>query len=294
MQTETLRLSRPEDIPALRELWYLAFGDDGAYVDNFFKTYYRPDRMLVLEAEGGVRAMTAWFDTQFAVPGRGEYRAAYLYAVATHPDWRSRGLSGRLLAWADDYFRSLDIPAVTTVPAQPSLHNFFGANGFKECFRHFEGTLTPGELPPAGEPVFRRAAPAEYGRVREALLSDIPHIAFPEDALRYQEGCCALGTGGLFVGDTAAGPVCLCAEEAGDGLVILKEYLGSPAARRLALADLVRTVPAQRWLVRGPRPEHEDPADRKKGQFGMLKWLDPEQNRTWDWSSTAYLGLAFD
>ena len=28
--------------------------------------------------------------------------------------------------------------------------------------------------------------------------------------------------------------------------------------------------------------------------FGMLKWLSPAQERAWDWSSTAYLGLAFD
>ena len=133
--------SVPGDIPTLRELWQLAFGDSGPYVDNFFNTYYRPERMLVLEEDGLVRAMTAWFDTTFVVPGAGEFRAAYLYAVATHPDCRSRGLSGQLLAWADEWFRERGIPAVTTVPAQPSLHNFFGANGFRECFELFEGKL---------------------------------------------------------------------------------------------------------------------------------------------------------
>lgn len=66
------RLSFPADIPALRALWSLAFGDDGAYVDNFFHTYYRPDRVLVLEEEGQVRSMTAWFDTVFVVPGPGK------------------------------------------------------------------------------------------------------------------------------------------------------------------------------------------------------------------------------
>ena len=48
---ETLRCSTTQDIPRLRELWYLAFGDDGAYVDNFFDTYYKPERMLVLEED---------------------------------------------------------------------------------------------------------------------------------------------------------------------------------------------------------------------------------------------------
>ena len=88
------RLSNPADIPRQRELWQLAFGDEGAYVDNFYDTCYRPERMLMLEEDGVVQAMTAWFDTTFVVPERGEYRAAYLYAVATHPEARGEGWPG--------------------------------------------------------------------------------------------------------------------------------------------------------------------------------------------------------
>ena len=69
-------------------------------MDNFYRTYYRPERMLLLEEDGEVQAMTAWFDTTFVVPERGRYRAAYLYAVATHPEARGRGLAGQLLAGA--------------------------------------------------------------------------------------------------------------------------------------------------------------------------------------------------
>ena len=288
------RPSRPDDIPAQRQLWNLAFGDDGAYIDTFYRTYYEPQRMLVLEEDGAVRSMTAWFDTTFVVPGQGEYRAAYLYAVATHPDCRGRGLAGRLLADADDFFRSLGIPAVTTVPAEPSLHNFFGANGFGECFRHFEGWLSPSELPSAKSPLLHPVTAAQYGAVREELLAQIPHISYPEQALKYQAGCCALSRGGLFAGETPEGLVCLCAEGTGKGVVILKELLGNPAACRHALPDLPRVAPAPRWLVRTPRSGDETPSDRRLGRFGMLKWLDPEQKNTWDWSSTGYLGLAFD
>ena len=286
----TVRPSVPADIPAQRELWKLAFGDPEPYIDNFYSTYYRPERVLVLEEEGVVRSMTAWFDTTFVVPGRGEYRAAYLYAVATHPDCRGKGLAGKLLAGADEYFRSLGIPAITTVPAEPSLHNFFGANGFRECFRLFEDKLSPQELPdPKGEPVLRPLTPGEYGALREKLLADTAHIAYPEDALAYQAGCCRLSGGGLFGGETPEGAVCLCAEGAGDGLVIVKEHLGSPAAKRLSLPDLARVAPAERWLVR-------EPASNGAGgwNFAMLKWLDPGMAACWDWDSTAYLGLAFD
>ena len=47
-----LRPSVPEDVPVQRTLWSLSFGDDRAYINNFYKNYYRPDRVLVLEAEG--------------------------------------------------------------------------------------------------------------------------------------------------------------------------------------------------------------------------------------------------
>lgn len=289
----TVRPSVSADVPAQRELWKLAFGDSDEYTGNFYRTYYRPERVVVLEEEGAVRSMTAWFDTAFAVPGRGEYRSAYLYAVATHPDCRGRGLAGKLLAGADEYFRSLAIPCVTTVPAEPSLHNFFASNGFRECFRILGGTLRREELPLPPSNVLRSASTEEYGRVREGLLKDIPHIAYPPDALAYQAGCCALGDGGLFVGETEEGPVCLCAERADEELVIVKECLG--AGKRPVFLDLPRIAPAKRWEMRGPRPQDERPDLRGNlGKFGMLKWLDPALEKAWSWDTVGYLGLAFD
>ena len=291
----TVRPSVPEDIPAQRELWKLAFGDSDQYIDNFYNTYYRPDRVVVLEEDGVVQSMTAWFDTTFVLPGQGEHRAAYLYAVATHPDSRGRGLAAKLLAGADEYFRSLAIPAVTTVPAEPSLHNFFGANGFRECFRILGSSLRREEIPLPPPNLLHPVSTEEYGRVRETLLQDIPHIAYPEDALTYQAGCCALGDGGLFVGDTPAGPVCLCAERADDELVIIKEYLGRAGMGRYILPDLPRIAPARRWEIRGPRSaEFCVGVNENLGKFGMLKWLDPELESAWDWSTVGYLGLAFD
>ncbi len=68
----TVRPSVPEDVPAQRELWKLAFGDSDQYIDNFYNTYYRPERVVVLEEDGAVRSMTAWFDTTLVLPGQGE------------------------------------------------------------------------------------------------------------------------------------------------------------------------------------------------------------------------------
>ncbi len=285
------RTSVKEDIPALRALWKLAFGDSEAYIGNFFDAYYRPERVLVLEDGGAVQSMTAWFDTSLVVPGQGEYRSAYLYAVATRPECRGKGFSSRLLGWADGFFREKGIPSVTTVPAEPSLHEFFGRNGFRECFRLSQGPMGD-ELPePRGENPLRPASPKEYKAVRDRLMADCPYpyVKYPEDALAYQAGCCALGEGGLYVGETSKGPVCLCVE--GDGQTMLfKERLGcfSPDF----LPWLPRLFPAERQLYRSAPPRK--PGSECVWKFGMLKWLDPALEREWDWDTVGYLGLAFD
>lgn len=286
-----IRVSRPEDVPAQRELWQLAFGDEEDYIDNFYRTYYRPEQMLVLEEEGVVRAMTAWFDTVFCLP-EGDVRAAYLYAVATHPGSRGRGMSGALLAWADDYFRSLGISAVTTVPARPSLHDFFGANGFRECFRLDKTRLEAEQLPVDGPVRLDRVSAAEYGRVREQLLAGTAHIAYPLPALEMQAGCCRVDGGGLYTGEGPEGPFCLCAEFAGEELAVCKELLGRPEARRQALSALAGLGAGRTWEIR--QPAEGENGGKETEKFAMLKWIDEKRAEMWQWDRTAFLGLAFD
>ena len=283
-----VRPSTPEDIPAQRLLWHLAFGDEGAYVDNFYSTYYRPERVLVLEEGGQVRSMTAWFDTTFVVPGRGAYRAAYLYAVATHPDCRGRGLAGRLLAEADRYFRALSIPAVTTVPAEPSLHDFFGANGFRECFVHGAFSCHPenSAAAPCAPVGLEPLTPMAYTALREECLTGLPHITIPAEMAAYQAGACALTPGGgLYALAAPHARAALCAEGMENGQLLLKELLCHPEDLDWVLSRLPSLLP--NWSRAYRTPWGDTP-------FGMLKWLDPEQKDAWDWSRTAYLGLAFD
>ena len=57
---------------------------------------------------------------------------------------------------------------------------------------------------------------AEYGVLREGLLSKLGHIALPMDALLYQAGCCRIDGGGMYLVGAPAGPAALCAEGTGD------------------------------------------------------------------------------
>ena len=275
-----LRASRIPDVPRLKELWKLAFGDEDAYIDHFFDRYYIPERVLVLEEGGQVQAMTAWFDMP-VVSARSEvFPSAYLYAVATHPDCRGRGLAGRLLTFADQWLKEQGFVCVTTVPAQPDLHMFFGQNGFEECFALERREYTA--LPVGQEIEFEPIGPAEYNRLREQMLNGVSHVSYSQSALDYQAGVCALSGGGLY----RVGSGCACVERAGDE-VFVKELLVSEEEWEMALAAITRIHPAEHCHVRAPYM-----GKGEKWEFAMIKWLVPEPE--WSEQKNAYLGLAFD
>ena len=276
-----LRPSEQRDVPTLKELWKLAFGDEDSYIDHFFDRYYTPERMLVLEQDGVVQAMTAWFDMPLVSAGGEEYPAAYLYAVATDPARQGRGLAGDLLSFADRWLREHGFACVTTVPARPDLHVFFGKNRFEECFVLEQQECHPqsGVEPACMEPVDAR----QYGQLREQALAGTDHVAYAPAALEYQAGVCALSGGGLYwAGENA----CLCVEMSTEGAVV-KELLAPQEEREAILAAVAHMHRAKKYWVRTPWTGAGEP-----WRFAMVKWL-VSPPAGWD-TKTAYLGLAFD
>ncbi len=268
------------DRPRLRELWKLAFGDSDAYIDCFFAACPDPERVLVLADEGGVQAMTAWFDMPLVSAGSGQWPGAYLYAVATHPDCRGKGYAGRLLDWAGEWLRGKGFACLTTVPASESLHRFFAANGFEEQFALVEREVAP-NLNVVPAPI-HAVEWQEYGEIRENCLADMTHVACGAEGLSYQQAVCRLSGGGLF----RAGGGCACVERAGDTAVV-KELLAPVAEHPAVLSALAEAIPAKRWLVRTPCQ-----VGQAGTPFAMYRWL---IGRPAQWpANPAYFGLAFD
>lgn len=276
-----LRASVWADVPRLKELWKTSFGDQDAYIDHFFTCYYVPERMLVLTQDGQVQAMTAWFDMPLVSADGQRWPSAYLYAVATHPDCRGRGLAGQLLAFAGHWLKERGFACVSTVPARADLHAFFGRNGFEECFtlQQQEYKPQPGTQPARLESVSAQ----QYNVLRERVLTGADHIACAQQAMEYQAGVCALSGGGLY---RVAAHGCACIELAGDE-VYVKELLAQPQERETALAAIAKAHPAQRYWVRSP-----DAGQAEPWEFAMLKWLIPQPK--WNKKTAPYLGLAFD
>ena len=136
--------------------------------------------------------------------------------------------------------------------------------------------------------------PADYNAIRNRLLEGVPAVHYPEQLIRLQQGMSAMSGGGLYRVVAGGMEGCAAAEYLEDGeSVLFKELLLPPEQMGRGLAALEKRLPGRRCHVRTPAG-WEGMKGSYLQPFAMLKWLDPEVEAAWDWSSTAYLGLAFD
>lgn len=194
-------------IASLKRLWQDVFGDTEEAVDSFFSIAYAPDRCMY-HTEGG-QAVSAlyWLDCQC----RGR-RLAYIYAVATDPKHRGKGLASRLLRRTHARLKELGYAGAVLKPAD-GLFPFYERLGYVPSgfLRRFD--VEAGSVPA----VLKELTPAEYAAVRRTFL--------PENAV-IQEGITLefLHTyARFFAGDEAL--VCVTREEN-----IVLEYLGDPGS----------------------------------------------------------------
>ncbi len=157
---------------SMQELWSLVFGDEWEYLEDFFNTFF-PDPHLsgpnaetgcmtsdgnrILFVCDGERVISQLFMIPYEIGGMRE-KAAYLYALATHPDYRGRGLMGELIRKAQQLVRESGMAGAFLIPAEETLKGYYEGYGFcaQEPSRQTEagvlqpvrGADTDGSLPP--------------------------------------------------------------------------------------------------------------------------------------------------
>ena len=106
-------------------MWTAAFGDDEQFIDSFLIRYYSRSRMLTAEYEGRTAAMLHLlpFESQLG-------RTTYIYGVATAPEFRRRGLAGKLMGEAMRLIADRGDDAALLIPSEEWLRGFYAPYGF--------------------------------------------------------------------------------------------------------------------------------------------------------------------
>ncbi len=201
----------------LKELWMLAFGDSREFVDLFWDTGFSNDRCQYLTEQGQVTAALYWLDCRF----RGQ-KQAYIYAVATHPDHRGKGLCRKLMARSQAVLAERGYTAALLKPGGEGLIRMYEKMGCRTC-THLQEFFCE-----AGSPLpLRLVTPAEYAQIRRQYLPEDGLIQ-EEENLSFLASYC-----GLYAGEDF-----LCCGGPEDGAFRCLELLGNRDAAPGILAAL--------------------------------------------------------
>ena len=125
----TLGLVGREYISDLKEIYSLSFNDSSEYVDFFFEKMF--DKCISVGAFENGRVIAAQYLMPCSFEGR---KAFYGYALATHPDYRGRGICRDMQKMLMKALYEKDIFYFLT-PASESLSDYYKKIGFSEGLR---------------------------------------------------------------------------------------------------------------------------------------------------------------
>jgi len=116
-----IRRSLPGDEPELKRLWQAVFGDTDEFIDTFFNILYAPGTACLALSEGRV------ISAGYCLPGvtAGGKTCAYIYAVATYPEYRGLGAARRIVRKIRDLSFAEGTDVIATLPASEALTGWY-------------------------------------------------------------------------------------------------------------------------------------------------------------------------
>lgn len=227
-----LRTAVPQDIPALLRNWQISFGDADDYLDFFFRRRFVPDNTLVACANG--EPVSQLFLLPAALRAQDELlNAYYLFAAATHPDHRKRGIMTMLLTKARSICADRGKDAIVLLPGTRELYRYYEKQGYEISFSRRRWTVSRDELRrlsvPINETVDAQGVIQSVLRGRDGLCWDADAIGYALDEHRLYRGTYA-SSEHAFVSVSDDEAVCLCAPQ----------HFGECAALLLRLSGLPR------------------------------------------------------
>lgn len=286
-----MRRARPGEKQAVASLWSRVFGDDEAFLEEFYRLCIPYERTLALVEDGALRTILCAPEIGLRCPNGKSLKSGYMYALATDPAIRGRGFGKELMRYGEVYLKGLGADCAVLVPAEPSLFRFFDELNYVPAFSHIRRELEREEIGfPAEGDGLCPADPAEYNALRRRWLEGRLYTDCSDELVEFQQLLSRASGGDIWRLELPGGAGC-AAVELVDGVPAVKELLCAPEDVDRGVALLARQYPAERCVLRLPA-WHDGPGERVT--WGAVRWLYDHPSAWCPAGEKGWLGLAFD
>lgn len=137
-----IREASEQDIPQLKQLFKVCFGDTDAFLNLFFTEYFPNTTCMVAIRDERIVSML------FLCPARmmaDEVRRLiyYVYACGTLPEYRRLGIMDQLLQVSYAFVKQQDAWGLVLVPASDPLADYYQRLGFRPFSYYAKEKMTP-------------------------------------------------------------------------------------------------------------------------------------------------------
>ena len=114
-------------------IWRICFGDSVSYIDFFLDRGFDADSCLLWVEDGIAVAMLHILNAKY-ISSAARDPVQYIYAAATLPAYRGRGIMPRLLQAAEKDGAAKGCIFTYLLPASSSLYEYYARQGYKTAF----------------------------------------------------------------------------------------------------------------------------------------------------------------
>ncbi len=123
-----VRYANHQDIPQLKNIWKICFGDSDLYIDNFLKQIFMPENTVVVEMNHHVVGVV------YLLPAKlGSTPFMYGYAIGVLPEHRGKGYTQKMLLFIKNESQKKGF-VFGLHPANDKLFSFYKQIGLKEMY----------------------------------------------------------------------------------------------------------------------------------------------------------------
>ncbi len=275
-QSEIVYANREKDGEQIEKIWKSCFGDEEEYIRFYMEHRMTEENMLIIREDQKVVSMASFLPVRYLCEGQ-YVDARYVYAVATLPEYRGRGLAKRILTFAQKHY---DKPLILA-PAEESLMRYYETLGFQKAFPDTRGemkdTLAALEWTENedADDMIKPLTAQEYVQIRDEKCAREGYVRWDEDAVCYAIALCERYGGVAAAVERTKGEKDILMYEKDDDTLVIVETSLRPEALQELLSHLLKQTGTSRVSY---------------GQLPGMIWL-PEDMRNIQISDRGYLAL---